>query len=114
MTTFLQNLPMICLLIALSSVAICGVYSFINLPRQKQIQALEEWLKWAVVMAEKKLGSGTGQLKLREVYEMAIAQFPWIAKSMEFEYFKCMVDEALQWMRKQLEDNKAIDEYVNG
>jgi len=89
------------------------IIGFIKLPNEKKIENLKEWLKWAVVIAEKELGSGTGQLKLREVYNMAVAQFPWIVGFITFEIFSQYVDEALEWMKQQLESNGAIATYIN-
>lgn len=89
-----------------------GVYYFIKLPREKRIANIKEWLKYAVVEAERALGSGTGQLKLRMVYDMAIKQFFWVVNLVPFETFSSWVDEALEWMNKQLETNKATQEYV--
>lgn len=93
---------------------IVAIITFIKLPKNKKIANLKEWLKYAVTEAEKALGSGTGQLKLRLVYDMAIKQFSWIANLIPFETFSVWVDEALEWMRAQLTENKAAQEYVEG
>lgn len=90
-----------------------AVIKFIVLPSDEQIASLKEWLRWAVTEAEKELGSGTGQLKLRAVYDMAIERFPWVEKFVSFEEFSKMVDEALEWMRKQLDNNGKIKDYVD-
>ena len=94
--------------------AVTGVVKFAKLSREQQIENLQEWLKWAVTEAEKELGSGTGQLKLRRVYDLALAKFPWIARLVPFEEFSMWVDEALIWLGKQLESNKAITNMVKG
>ena len=100
---------------------ICGVafvttmvIKFMNMPSAKQIENLMEWLKIAVVEAEKALGTGTGSLKLRSVYESAVIAFPWIAKYMTFEKFSELVDVALEWMKEQIEKNQYIKEYIEG
>ena len=100
---------------------ICGVafvttmvVKFMNMPSAKQIENLMEWLKIAVVEAEKAFGAGTGSLKLRSVYESAVIAFPWIAKYMTFEKFSELVDVALEWMKEQIEKNQHIKEYVEG
>lgn len=100
---------------------ICGVafvttmvVKFINMPSAKQIENLMEWLKIAVVEAEKALGTGTGSLKLRSVYESAVIAFPWVAKYMTFEKFSELVDVALEWMKEQIEKNQYIKEYIEG
>ena len=92
----------------------CSIIRFIHMPTAKQIENLMEWLKIAVVEAEKQFQSGTGQLKLRAVYESAVIAFPWIAKYMTFEKFSQLVDIALVWMREQIEKNEKIREYIEG
>lgn len=91
---------------------VCGVIWFIKLPKEKKIANIKEWLKYAVTQAEKELGSGTGQLKLRMVYDMAVKQFPFIVQLIPFNIFSGWVDEALDWMRSQLAENKAAQNYV--
>lgn len=76
--------------------------------------AVKEWLKYAVTLAEKTLGSGTGQLKLRQVYEAFIEKFSFISKIISFDEFSELVDDALEWMRNQLESNSAVATLVNG
>ena len=75
---------------------------------------VKEWMKWAVTEAEAYLGSGTGQLKLREVYNMFMAKFPVFSKIVPFDIFSKWVDLALDWMRVQLENNPNFAEYING
>ena len=108
MKTLIEYLPLICFIAVIVITIIYGVYAFMTWPSEDKKQALREWLKWAVTIAEKELGSGTGQIKLRKVYEMAITQFPWLVKCISFAEFSQYVDEALVWMREQLSQNKAI------
>ena len=91
---------------------VCGIIWFIKLPKEKKIANIKEWLKYAVVQAEKELGSGTGQLKLRMVYDMAVNKFPFLVKLIPFNIFSGWVDESLDWMRGQLAENKAAQNYV--
>lgn len=91
-----------------------SVYVFVKRPRTDQLKSVKEWMLLAVTQAEKKLGSGTGKLKLRYVYDMFIAKFPWLGKAVSFEMVSMMVDDALEEMRVMLETNKAVNEYVNG
>ena len=72
------------------------------------LMGFKNWLVWAVSEAEKMLGSGTGQLKLRYVYDSAIARFPIFAKLIPFTMFSHMVDMALETMRKMIEENENI------
>ena len=105
------------LLVAAGAVVCAAVFAvrrFLGLPTEQQILNFQEWLKWAVAEAEKQLGSGTGQLKLRLVYDMAVEKFPWITKLVTFEEFSMWVDEALLWLNKQLESNMAVINMIKG
>lgn len=95
-------------------VIVAAIINFCKMSKEQKIANVKEWLKFAVTEAEKALGGGTGQLKLRKVYDMAIAQFPWIAKVIPFEEFSKWVDEALVWLEGQLENNAAINMIVKG
>lgn len=72
------------------------------------VNGFKNWLVWAVTEAEATFGSGTGQLKLRFAYELAIKQFPIVAKIIPFSVFSALVDEALVIMRKMIENNGKI------
>lgn len=100
--------------VAVLTLTIYSVIFFIKEPKETKLKNLKEWLKWAVVQAEKELGSGTGALKLRMVYDMAIQKYPWLINYISFDTFSNWVDEALDWMRKQLETNVNIKLLVNG
>ena len=78
------------------------------------LQAVKEWLKYAVTIAEAELGSGTGQLKLRMVYDMFLQTFSTLAGKITFEDFSAYVDEALEWLDNQLESNAAVAAIVAG
>ena len=75
-------------------------------------EKVREWLKYAVTVAEKDLKSGTGQLKLRQVYDMFIERFPVFSKLVPFSTFSIWVDEALIFLREQLEKNENIKAFV--
>jgi hypothetical protein len=105
--------PQIIVALIIALVAVIAMFiGFFKLPTEKKISNLKQWLKYAVVEAEKALGSGTGQLKLRYVYDKAVEQFPWIVALISFDTFSDWVDEALEWMRAELETNKNINDYV--
>lgn len=104
-------------LVAFAAVAAaggCAVYSFVKMPTDKQLKKVREWLLYAVTKAEKKLGGGTGRIKLRYVYDKFVKRFPWLAWVISFERFSAMVDEALEEMKGMLASNKAMQELVNG
>lgn len=74
----------------------------------------KEWLKFAVCVAEEKLGKETGQLKLRYVYDMFVEKFPAFATIVPFSIFSKWVDLALEWMREQLDKNQRIKSIIEG
>lgn len=104
------------LIIAVAVFAVAGyvVYIFVKMPSNSQITKVKEWLLWAVTEAERELGSGTGQLKLRYVYDMFIVKFPSIAKVISFEAFSLMVDEVLEKFRDLLDKNQSLQNYITG
>lgn len=104
-------------LVALAVVAATGgytVYTFVKMPSERQLKKVREWLLFAVTKAERELGGGTGQIKLRYVYDMFVSRFGWLTQIISFEMFSIMVDEALDKMRGMLENNKAMQKFVNG
>lgn len=98
-------------IIALSIGGIIGVIIIIYLIVNQKHKIIE-WLKFAVTEAEKLLGEKTGQLKLRQVYDWFVEKFPVVAAFLPFKIFSGWVDIALQTMRKWLEDNKQVLNYV--
>lgn len=114
MKFLVENWPAIIAIIAVIAAAASFVYNFVKLPHSAQIAKVKEWLLWAVAEAEKRFGSKTGQLKLRYVYDMFTARFPFAAKILSFEQFSNLVDEALEKFNKILQSNKMVENYVNG
>lgn len=102
-------------ILGVAAVAIGGgiaVYRFVGIPTEKQLEKVREWLLYAVTVAEKELGAGTGKLKLRYVYDWFLQVFPWLARIIDFETFADMVDEALEEMKQMLDVNAAVAAYV--
>ena len=102
--------------IALLAFVIYCVYTFCKMPSNKQTAKVKEWLIWACIEAEKALQSGTGQLKLRQVYDMfcAVPAFTWVAKIISFETFSYWVSDALVTIKEMLSSNKSLAKYVYG
>lgn len=114
MNWLINNWYLIIILFCALCAMVCAVSYFLHMPSDQQIENVKEWLKWAVVQAEKELHEKTGALKLRMVYDMAVEKFPWIADIVPFAVFSCWVDEALEWMERQLASNKAVNDLVKG
>ena len=109
----MDNIIMIIsIIVVLCAIAYC-IYEFYNLGKEKQIKMLKEWLLLAVIEAEKALGSNTGQIKLRYVYDLFITKFKYLALVISFNQFSLLVDEALDVMRNAISNNKQIENYIN-
>lgn len=103
--------------VALAAVVSAGgyaAYSFFKMSVDKQLKKVREWLLYAVTKAEKELGGGTGQIKLRYVYDMFVVRFPWLAQVVSFEEYSLLVDEALNKMKMMLESNPKMWKLING
>lgn len=112
MEWLIENWFLIITAIAMIAVIVKMFVGFNEKPTEEQIRQVQEWLLYAVVVAEQHLGDGTGQLKLRQVYDMFLTKFPWIAKLITFSYFSELVDEALIRMKEMLESNKIVKHMV--
>lgn len=114
MDFIMENWAVFVAALAVLAVAIIAIVRFAGLPTASQLAKVKEWLLWAVTEAEKDLGGGTGKLKLRQVYDLFVTRFPWLAKLVSFELFSDMVDEALEQMREMLDTNEAVKAFVEG
>ena len=85
----------------------------IILGKKKQLKIVREWLLLAVFKAEKELGDGTGQLKLRFVYDLFIDKFKVTAKFISFTQFCILVDGALIIMKEIITNNDQVKQYLN-
>ena len=101
-------------LLASIVVLVITVVGWFKLPNGKQLENIKEWLLYATIEAEKELGSGTGQLKLRYVYDQFIKTFGWSARFISFEMFSGLVSEALEEMKQLLDNNKEVRKIVEG
>lgn len=114
MDWIMDNMLIILCMVCVITMLTFYVLDFLKKPREQQIAALKKFLYYAVAEAETKLGQKTGQLKLHMVYNMALAQFSWIEKLVTFDEFSEYVDEALEWMKEQLEKNPNIKDVIIG
>ena len=116
MTWLIENWMVVFGLAVAVIIAVLVVYRFFGLPTEKQVEKIKEWLIWACIEAERALQSGTGQLKLRQVYDMfcAVPAFTWVAKLISFELFSEWVSDALATAKEMMINNKALAEYVYG
>ena len=92
MEFLVENWPLLIAAGAVIAVAATYLINFFKMPGSAQLDKVREWLLFAVTQAEKELGGGTGQIKLRYVYDMFVVKFPSLVKFISFETFSFMVD----------------------
>ena len=114
MEFFIDNRYIILAVLTVLAAAGAAGYRYFNLPGEAQLTKVREWLLWAVTGAEKELGGGTGKLKLRQVYDLFVTRFSWLARIISCDLFSAMVDDALEDMREMLKNNRAVKELVEG
>ncbi len=108
----LEWLPLVVAAAAVIYGAAIYIQNFRKLPKDQQIAAIKEWLVYATTEAEKKLGSGTGKLKLLYVYDLFVNTFEYAGKY-TFDEFSEFVDEALVNTNRLITTNSKVAEYVN-
>lgn len=114
MTWISENWSLVVVIICAVWLATLWVKKFANLPSEVQLDTIRKWLLYAVLRAEKEMGSGTGKAKLVYTYNMFVERFSNLVPLISFEMFSGLVDEVLVEMRKILETNKDIETYING
>ena len=108
-----NNWAVIIALAAMIVIVVIGIVAFFKKPSSEQMEQIKQWLLFAVTEAEKEFGSGTGQIKLRYVYDQFLKAFPAIASKISFESFSALVDMSLEKFKDILNTSTAVQEYVN-
>ena len=100
------------IVVAIAIIAVVSIktYIFLKKPGKDQLNKIQEWLVWAVAQAEKELGSGTGQMKIKYVYNLFITKFPSIAIFVPYSLFSSMVEKALDEFKDLVSNNQRISE----
>ena len=94
--------------------AIClFIVWFLKLGKERQLKIINEWLLLAVIKAEKELGDGTGQIKLRFVYDLFIDKFRFASMFISFNQFSILVDSALEVMKEMISNNDQVRNYIS-
>ena len=116
MKWLVENWYLIVAAVALVGAAATVAHRFLGQPSEKQVAKIKEWLIWACIEAERGLQSGTGQLKLREVWNLfcAVPAFGWVARIISFDTFSGWVTEALATVKRMLVENPRLASYVYG
>ena len=106
LTTILEYLPMVFVL----AIFVVAAILFVKGEKGK----IKNWLVWAVSEAEGYLGSWTGKLKLRYVYDLFVSEFSFVSTFISFEVFSIWVDEALVIMKNYIATNENIEQVIKG
>lgn len=94
--------------------AIClFIVWFLKLGKERQLKVITEWMLLAVIKAEKELGDGTGQVKLRFVYDLFIDKFRFASMLISFNQFSILVDSALEVMKEMISNNDQVKNYIS-
>lgn len=94
--------------------AIClFIVWFLKLGKERQLKVITEWLLLAVIKAERELGDGTGQVKLRFVYDLFIDKFRFASMFISFNQFSILVDSALEVMKEMISNNDQVKNYIS-
>lgn len=92
-------------LVIISILVAAAIVGFLAL----RFDAFRNWLVYAVSESESVFGGGTGKLKLRYAYDLAVKAFPVIAKLIPWSLFSKLVDEALEIMKDMAKHNENIN-----
>lgn len=114
MTWLAKNWFFIVVMVAILGGICVVIYRIGGKPTEKQMETIKQWLLYACIQAEKELGSGTGEIKLRYVYDLFITRFPSVAKVVPFAMFSLWVDSALEEMKEILSKNEKVRNLVVG
>ena len=112
MKWLIDNWSLLVVLIVFFVLMVRALRNYTELPTDEQMEKIRQWLLFAVIQAEKELGGGTGQLKLRYVYDLFLERFQSLSSVITFVMFSDMVDDALDRMRHLLETNEKVKDYV--
>ena len=105
----INNIILVLVIVAIVCILIAG---FLKLGKERQLKVITEWLLLAVIKAEKELGDGTGQVKLRFVYDLFIDKFRFASMFISFNQFSALVDSALVIMKEMISNNDQVKNYI--
>ena len=112
MMFLVENWELILSAVAVIVVVVGSVITFFLRPSSSQMKKVKEWLLYAVISAEREIGSNNGEIKLRKIYDFFVDRFPWLALVISFEKYKKLVDEALVRMKEMLKESESAKEYI--
>ena len=109
MNFFIENWYIIVTFICAIILSLIKLYEFIGYPTSKKKEEIRNRLLSYVTEAEIELGSGTGKLKLAQVYDYFCTMFPYTKKWFTIDQFSDLVEEVLPTMREVLENSEELN-----
>ena len=101
----INDIILVLVIVAIICILVAG---FLKLGKERQLKVITEWLLLAVIKAEKELGGGTGQVKLRFVYDLFIDKFKFASMFISFNQFSALVDSALVIMKEMISNSSFL------
>ena len=98
--------------LAMIVIAIVFIIDFIKKSPKERMDSIKQWAIYACALAESHLGSGTGQLKMRETYDMFLEKFPSLAEVITYEKYKAIAETALIEFKEMLKTNPNIQNII--
>ena len=103
MLEFIQNNPVLCIVIAIIIVALI-VYTY----KYRQ-DILKKAALYAVAKAEKAWGSKTGQIKFLEVYTSLKKKYPFMTFFISEKQLSQVIEDALEYLKTLLKNGAELE-----
>ena len=91
--------------LAILVMAILFIVDFAKKSPKEKLESVKQWAIYACALAQAHLGSGTGQLKMRETYNMFLQTFPTLAQVISFDTYKNTAEMALTELKEILKED---------
>lgn len=98
---------------AMVVLAVTFIIDFIKKSPKERLESVKQWAVYACALAQAHLGSNTGQLKMKETYNMFLEKFPDLAKQISYETYKKTAEEALIEFKDMLKTNPYTQNVLN-
>ena len=98
--------------LAILVMAILFIVDFAKKSPKEKLESVKQWAIYACALAQAHLGSGTGQLKMRETYNMFLQTFPTLAQVISFDTYKNTAEMALTELKEMLKTNPNIQNAI--
>lgn len=98
---------------AMIVVAVTFIIDFVKKSPKERMESVKQWAVYACALAEAHLGSNTGQMKMKETYNMFLQKFPDLAKQISYDTYKETAESALVELKEMLKTNPYTQNVIN-